>query len=317
MRRIRQVYVAALLAALMVCAFMPGSAGAQGQAARRAGGVRAVTIPVTMRGRGPVAEFQPAHFTVLENNEPQQVISIRDLGRAPLSLAVLIQDDVVPSISNEIRSIAEFVRRLPEGSRVMVGYIRSGSLQVSQRFTTNTQRAAASLRVPLGSTSVAPFNPYIHILDALRRFEGQPAGRRALIVVSDGLDISRGIESSTPGSSVDLERAIQEAQRQGVAVYSFYAPTVTFTATRIPTLVSNAQGSLNRLSQETGGRAFFQGTGAPVSFEPFLRETTLALLNQFALTYLSTNPERGAHRVRILTEIEGLELSYPTGYTRR
>ena len=317
MRGSKRISIAALLLTLVLFAGTPPRAAAQGQAARRDVGVRAVTIPVIMRGRGPAGEFQPADFTVLENNEPQQVISVRDMGRAPLSLAVLIQDDVVPSIGNEIASLAEFIRRLPEGSRVMVGYMRSGSLQVRQRFTTNTQRAAASLRVPVGSASIAPYNPYVNILDALRRFEGQPAGRRAMIVVSDGLDISRGIESSTPGLSVDLERAIHEAQRQGVAVYSFYAPTVSFTATRIPTLVNNAQGSLNRLSQETGGRAFFQGTGAPVSFDPFLRETGLALLNQFALTYLSTNPERGAHRVRILTEIEGLELSYPTGYRRR
>jgi hypothetical protein len=77
---------------------------------------------------------------------------------------------------------------------------------------------------------------------------------------------------------------VNESQRRGVAIYGFYAPT--YRRGSNPSLVSNAQSSLLRLSNETGGMAFFQGTGAPVSFEPFIRELDISLQKQAALTFL-------------------------------
>ena len=41
----------------------------------------------------------------------------------PLNLAVLIQDDVVSQVSNELGVTRNFIRTLPQGSRVMVGYV--------------------------------------------------------------------------------------------------------------------------------------------------------------------------------------------------
>ena len=123
---------------------------------------------------------------------------------------VLIQDDVVSSIGNEIKAMGEFIRRLPRGSRVMVGYIRSGSLQVRQKFTADLEKAASALRIPLGIAGVGPNNPYVQIREGVKRFESLPGGRRAMLVVSDGLDISRGADSSSPSQSIDLARAIKE-----------------------------------------------------------------------------------------------------------
>lgn len=280
---------------------------------------RPVTIPITLRSSARDATLgmiQAADLTVLENNTPQEVLSLSNLERSPLALAVLIQEDVVSSINNEINPLAEYIRNLPEGSRVFVGYLGSGSLRVRQRFTTNTERAAASLRIPLGSASAAPFNPYVQIREALRRFESLPAGRRAVLVVTDGLDISRGVSSSSPSQSIDLDRAITEAQRRSVAIYSFYAPTVGGTANAGGLLTANGQGSLVRLSDETGGRAFFQGTGAPVSFAPFLRELTGAFNNQYALTFLSTNPDKGFHRINVRSQASGVKVEHPRGYIR-
>src|SRR5947209_4594798 len=134
-------------------------------------GVRPVTIPITVRAHGSAQErqeIQPiGNLIVREDGEEQRILSVRSLGTAPVSVAVLIQDDVVPSISNEIKVTADFIRELPRGSRVMVGYIRSGSLLVKQRFTTDLERAASSLRIPLGSSGSAPFNPYDEIVDEL------------------------------------------------------------------------------------------------------------------------------------------------------
>jgi VWFA-related protein len=306
------------LAAVLACAAAWTTAPASAQPR---GGVRSVTIPITVRQRGGDAAMRELQglgdLTVTEDGDEQRILSLRAYGtETPISVGILIQDDVVSSISNEIKALREFINRLPRGSRVMIGYIKAGSLDVRQRFTADLERAARALRVPIGSATAAPYNPYVEIVEGLRRFEAMPKGRRALLVVTDGLDISRGADSSLPTQSVDLQRAIREAQRQGVAVYSFYAPSVTASTIGNFRLISNGQSSLERLADDTGGRAFFQGTGAPVSFDPFLRQLAQTFTSQLALTYLSTHPKKGFHRIKVTTNRDDVHIEHPSGYTR-
>ena len=277
---------------------------------------RPVTIPVTIRLKEEAEgeEFQNIDLTISEDGEPQTIISLRGFGNSPVTLAILIQEDLVPSVGNEIRALADFIRKLPKGSRVMVGNLRAGSLQVRQRFTNDLEKAAKALRPPSGFPSASPYNPYVEVIEALKRFEGQPLGRRAILLVSDGLDISRGVDSSAPTQSIDLQRAVNESQRRSVAIYNFYAPTTT--AAAYPLLIANAQSSLLRLANETGGIAFFQGTGAPVSFEPFIRELDISLQKQAALTFLSTHLNKGFHRIEVKSSTPGVRVRFPAGYMR-
>lgn len=279
---------------------------------------RPVTIPVTVRARQsrPHKEVRLVDLIVREDGDEQVHISIRSLDTAPLSIAVLVQDDLVSSVSNEIKTIAEFIRRLPPGSRVLIGYIRGGSLNVRQRFTTDLNRAAGALRMPTGLESVATYDPYVQIREGLKRFESQPLGRRAMLVVSDGLDISRGSDPASVLDSLDLQRAITEGQRRSVAVYSIYSPSVSVAAGGNAVLVGAAQSALQRLSNDTGGYAFFQGTSAPVSFDQFLRDINASLGQQIALTYLSTHPGKGFHRIEVKPVAPDIEVRHPAGYTR-
>ncbi|MEP6913082.1 MAG: hypothetical protein ABI923_10020 [bacterium] len=281
---------------------------------------RPVIIPVTVRVKGRMAprelELQTVILSVSEDSEPQTILSIRAIGtNAPINLIVLIQDDVVSSIGLEIKALSEFIRRLPRDSRVFVGYLRSGSLQIRHKFTADLEKVAKSLRSPVGVASAAPYNPYVEVIEGLRRFDSQPAGRRAILLISDGLDISQGISQSSAGQSSDLQRAIDEAQRRSVAIYSFFAPTVT--SSMDANLLLQGQGSLNRLSDETGGHAFFQGLGVPTSYDPFIKELRLDLDRQIALSYLSTHPKKGFHRLKLIASTPDVELNYPAGYTRK
>src|SRR5256714_12357874 len=106
----------------------------------------------------------------------------------------------------------------------MVAYIRPGSLEVRRKFTNELDKAAQSVRAPMSLASAGAYNPYVEIIEGLRRIDSQPMGRRAMIVVSDGIDVSRGLDSSTPSQSLDLQRAISEAQRRGVAISSIFSP---------------------------------------------------------------------------------------------
>lgn len=201
---------------------------------------------------------------------------------APLNLAVLIQDDLVSRVGNELRETGEFIRTLPTGSRVMVGYIRSGSLQVRQPFTNDLEAAARSLRIPAGSTAVSPFNPYLQVRDAIRMFPSE-GNRNAVLLVSDGLDVSRGFDFSSSVDSIDLNRAVKEAKARNVAVYSFYAPSVGLTSWN-STAVGFGQSALNRISDETRGQAFFQGTDF-VTFDAYFERLTRTLNEQGQRAY--------------------------------
>lgn len=327
MKSQKLVVLALILLTSVLCAVAysgPGHAVGQSQGdgdkKKPTGTAKPMTIPVGIKIRTntrPEPEVQLLDLNLSEDGEPQTLLSIRAIAtNSPITLAILMQDDLVSSASNEIKSVAEFIRHLPAGSRVMVGYIRTGSLEIRQRFTPDLEKAARALRVPLSVASAAPFNPYVEVIEGINRFESQPSGRRSMLVISDGLDVSRGIDSSSAGQSLDLQRAINQAQRRSVAVYSFFVPSIALSQSNDQLLIGNAQSALERLSSETGGKAFFQGTGAPVSFDPFLRDLNARLEKQLAVTFLSTHPRKGFHRLQIRSLTPGIELSYPSGYIR-
>jgi VWFA-related protein len=284
--------------------------------------VRTVSIPISIFTKDELRQgqaeelIQADRLIVKEDREEQTILSIRSVVDAPLALAILIQDDLTPSFNLQIRDLKKFIRNLPRGSRVMVAYMRGGSLQIRHKFTEDLDRAAESLRIVTSSAAVAPRNPFDSVIDALNRFDALPAGRRAILLVSDGLDTSGGISGSTPGQSLDLDRAIQRAQRRSVSVFSFYSPA-SLTERGDTRLILNGQGSLAKISDETGGRAFFQGSIAPISFEPFFRELTLLLNRQFLLSYLSTHMNRGYHRVEVMSTNPVIKIEHPKGYYYR
>jgi hypothetical protein len=203
---------------------------------------------------------------------------------APINLAILIQDDLVSHVGNELGVTRDFIRSLPAGSRVMVGYLTSGSLQVRQPFTDDLERATKALRIPLANESASPYNPYVEVIEALRRFDNEGKNRNVILLVSDGLDVSRGFDVTSAGHTLDLERAIRQAKTRNVAVYSFYAPSVGLTS-HSTRAAAYGQSSLNRLSDETGGRAFFQGTTDFVTFDAYFERLRTALNEQIARAY--------------------------------
>jgi len=217
-----------------------------------------------------------AKASVSKENEQKSLQGIE-----PLNLAVLIQDDLIPQVGNELGVTKDFIRSLPDGSRVMVGYITTGTLQVRQPFTTDLEKAAKSLRIPLASRGSSAFNPYVEVLEALKKFDNSWTNANAVLLISDGLDTSRGFDSTAAGHTLDIDRTISEATRRHVSIFSFYAPSVGLTS-RSLLAASYGQSSLNRVSNETGGRAFFQGTTGFVTFDSYFSRLRDTLNRQYA-----------------------------------
>jgi hypothetical protein len=233
----------------------------------------ALTAAVSIGALAAVPAKTPAEKNVAESKRVE----------APLNLAVLIQDDVVARVGSELNVTRAFIRSLPAGSRVMVGYIGSGSLQVRQAFTDDLEKASKALRVPVASTAGSPYNPYVGVVEALRRFDSNGENRNAILLISDGLDLSRGADLSSIVNPLDMQRAVREAKRRQVAVYSFFAPTVSLTSFN-SSAAFYGQGALNRLSNETGGRAFFQGTDF-VTFDSYFERLRQTLNDRSGTAY--------------------------------
>jgi len=308
-----------ILVSVALLCFLAASAAGQRKQSDQSSSDRDVTILVTAhphndRMRDAAMKLRADDFAVREDKRPQQIISVKRASEAPTILAVLIQDDLVSRVNNELNTIKEFIRRMPDGSRVITAYVTSGTLQVSQDFTTDRERAAASLRVVRSNESGSPYNPYVEVVEALRRFDTQPAGRRLILLISDGLDTSHGFRGASPMHSPDLDRAIAEAQRRGVSVFSMYAPTLGLARVR-GMEVNFGQGSLIRLADETGGEAFMSGTDF-VTFDPYFKELNDVLGLQWLVTYRSSGIGRSFRSVEITTE-QNVHLHYADGYRPR
>jgi len=118
------------------------------------------------------------------------------------------------------------------------------------------------------------------VIEALRKFDSSWKEVNAVLLVSDGLDVSRGFDSTSAGRTLDLDRAVDEANKRNVAVFTFYAPSVGLTS-RSLLAASYGQSSLNRLAKDTGGKAFFQGATDFVTFDSYFQRLRQTLNEQY------------------------------------
>lgn len=268
-------------------------------------------VPTGERTRAIADRLQPSDFAVRENKVPQKVISAKRVSDQPATVAVLIQDDLVMRVNNELNVIREFIRSLPEGSRVMVGYISAGSFQVRQDFTTDLNKAADSLRILLSSDIASPASPFEGLAAALKKFDGQPGTRRMALLVSDGFDAPRGFRTGGMYFSLELDRAIESAQLRSVSVFTMFAPSVGPTSVR-RVAAYTGQNSLLRLADRTGGDSFFAGSDF-VTFDPYFRDFRELMRNQWQVTYRSTNKKKGYRSIEVTTDFD-IDLHHPAGY---
>ena len=136
------------------------------------------------------------------------------------------------------------------------------------------------------------------------------------MLVSDGIDATQGLSSLSASPSIELERAVQQAQRRSVAVYSIFSPGL-LASTSDPRNAALGQGWLDKLSDETGGRAFMHGNTSPISIMPFLKDLGLLLSRQFVLTYLSTHMKKGYYKVEVSSTNPEVKIEHPKGYFYR
>lgn len=278
-------------------------------------GGREMSILVTAYPHGEkqkeiAAKLQNSDFAVLENKRSQRIVSVIGAAETPINLAIVVQDNLDGKLNNEISVLKKFIQNLPENSRVMTAYLTNGGAIVTQELTNNRQQAADSLRMIRSVSFLPSFSPYDGVQTVLKHFDDKTVGRKMILVISDGLDLSKGFSYASPYFSVPLDKAIKEAQRRGIAVFTIYAPSEDRKIYGRFAL-NYGQGSLIRLADETGGESFIGLNFA--DFSPYLEEFKETFPRQWLITYRSSTVGNGFRQIEVTTDFD-IHLHHPAGY---
>jgi VWFA-related protein len=150
---------------------------------------------------------------------------------------------------------------------------------------------------------------YEAIAVAARDIMRAQTGRKALIVISDGVDT---------GSEIPLTTAVEEAQRAGTLVYSVIFSDANAYGTLLGPLMggggADGRRVLMRISRETGGRCF--EVSKTQSIEQIFQAIQDELRSQYNLGFVSDVPVRisGFRRLQLTAKTKGLVIQSQSRY---
>ena len=185
-----------------------------------------------------------------------------------VQLFVLLDDSSrSSSLGVQLPELRKFVESLPPNVEVGIGYMQNGRVAPAQAITEDHEKAAAALRLPLG-TPGGNGSPYFALSDLSKHWQASQAGQRVVLMLTDGVD--RYYDTSEVDDPY-VDEAIHDAKQNGVTVYSIYLSGAGLYGLGGRQRLF-AQSRLNQVSEETGGHAYFQGLSDPVSIAPFLTD---------------------------------------------
>lgn len=242
-----------------------------------------VTLNVTVRqpAGGFVEDLTLEDFVVVEDGVEQEIVDFAKGEDTAVSAAMLI-DTSSSMIGGGIASARAGANRLVDAllrgnDRAMVlGF--NARLYLYSDFTNDIAalRQAIEATTPDGATAL-----YDAIAESLRKANVR-TGRRALIVLSDGLDVE---------SRFDFEDVMEYTRQSDVLVY-----TIGLQLMHEATDLGDASGAvresvenLRALAEATGGSAYF-----PLRLEELeevYAEIAAELENQYSLSYSPTNQQ--------------------------
>jgi hypothetical protein len=277
---------------------------------RDAKGASQMVITVRPVSGSRPESLEARDLTVLQGNTRASVVHLQRLAGdlADMELFVLLDDSTrSSSLGVQLPELKTFLQSLPSTTQVAIGYMRNGTFAPAQAFTSDHQKAAKNLRLP---TAIPGENgsPYFVLSDLAKHWPSkQPTGRRAVLMLTDGVDRYYG---SATMDDPYVDAAVRDALKEGVMVYSIYLRGAGLYG-RGSWGTNLAQSRLMEVSQKTGGHEYFEGLTDPVSISPFLSDLQDRLENQYLLTIEGLN-DKGVQPVKVRTELPGLKIESPT-----
>lgn len=246
---------------------------------------------VTVNAKSP-QPLTTQNLKVRVNNHETPLTAVEPVKPNGTQVALLIDDGLRTSVGRLLPDIRNFVQSLPEGTEILIGYMQNGRVVSQQPFSTDHKAAAANLRLPVGSPGLSA-SPYFCLSDFVKNWPGSKEGARDqgsvvaakarfVIMITNGVDPYNGSVSPMNQNSVYVDNSIRDAQRAGVPVYTIY---YTNAGIRGGAASFSGQSYLAKVSDETGGQAYFQGMGNPVSLTPFFERFTKSVSESFVATF--------------------------------
>ena len=276
-------------------------------------------IVVTAEGRhgAPPPEVTRDEITVDIGKHPAHVEEWTPLGgdRAALDLYIAIDDGLDTDVGIQFKSLKSFFADQPASTRIGLAYLRNGEALIAAPLTSDHQRVAAALRLPLGEPGISA-SPYVSLSDLIKKWPStgsdlikkwpSTGARREILVISSGADPYSPADALNPY----LLNTIEDAQRAGILVHSIYyagAGHLGHNFFRINWGVNY----LSELGDGTGGEAYWQGFGSPVAFDSFLKDFNQRLTNQYLLTLTPADSKGGLEPIRIMSSNPQVSLVAP------
>ena len=243
------------------------------------------------------------------NGHDEQLSDLATIPSNGVQIALLIDDGLRSSVGRQLGDIKSFINSLPSGTEIFLGYMQNGRVVSAQDFTTDHAAAANNLRIPLG-TPGASASPYFCLSDFIHKWpasEGGTPKARFVMMLTNGVDPYNGSVSPLNQNSIYVQNAVRDAQQAGVPVYSIYYGDSGF---RGGAASFSGQSYLAQVAEGTGGRAYFQGTGSPVSVAPFLTQFRESIAESYVATF-NANSRSNLVEVRFSSSLPSTKLRAP------
>jgi hypothetical protein len=260
----------------------------------------------------------PQNVTLKVDNRQTPLTSLTAVPPTGVQVALLIDDGLRSSVGRELSNLKAFVNNLPSGVEILIGYMQNGHVApATPGFTTNHAAAATTIRIPLGSPGLSA-SPYFCLSDIIKSWPGavetedmgasSPSRKaRIVLMITNGVDPYNGSTNITNQNSPYVDTAVRDAQRAGIPVYSIYFTDAGFGG---QSASFSGQSYLQQVADGSGGVAYYQGTGNPVSMAPFLKQFQRALAETYIATFTSPD-SKDLVRIKLSTSLPSTKVHAP------
>jgi hypothetical protein len=224
---------------------------------------------------------------------------------SPLGVCILIDESSDTNLGSKLPDIQDFINSQPANTDFAVGYMHNNTFSVLQDFTKDKDAVNKALRLPMAAGGIGS-SPYLSLIDLLKRWPGN-GQRRSVVMITDGIDRFRGTRGMSQ-MNPDVDSASERAQRESVQIFAIYTRGVGRIGMNY-WAINTAQNWLSKLTEETGGQAYYLGTGEAVSFQPYFKQIETILDNQYLLDFLAIPGKKsGLQKVKVFTEVPKAEI---------
>ena len=291
--------VVSLAATLAVCPAFAQNQQGQG---------RAVVTILPSQKNGDVGQITPQSLKVKVNGKESNVTSFTPLRDSPVELVLLIDGSARTSLGSEFSEIESFVKEMPPNAKMAIAYMNVGRAEFASPLSSNAADVLKGLHVTAGFPG-SNASPYFCLSDLAKNWPSHDrTARREVLMITDGVDnYERRYDPEDPY----VQTAVNDSVRAGLIVYSIYWKDMgRFNSGWYET--NAGQNLLLIVTQATGGNSYWEGTGNPVTLQPYFQDLRRRLDHQYELSFTApTNGKPAVETMKVDLHIPSAKVDAP------